>query len=622
MSTTPTIRLAPIRSVVVAGVAFAFGSAASPALSEDGYNPFGEPETSHAPPPKAQEPAAPERPLLEPMDGEPPVAGRYAPPISYGPRDAGIAGDGPPAGGIDEKGRSVERADLSPVMAEDGSGLPYELWRGLRLSDVEAHIAALEIPPRSAALHELWRRLITSGVSAPSGGAGDVQFTGLRVEALDRSGLIDEAAEVLAKDPASTSNPLLVTLLARSEIGLGNRDRGCELARGIGQQNARMPQGLKGEAVLISGYCAALAGDMEAAGLQAGLARELGLEAALGPDALDAIASGAKPEIGKDNKLSLLDYRILELKGGIDHTALVSRATPGLLAVLALTPGLDPDLKLAAAEAAAAVNAIAPVDLAAIYRASGAGGGSSPALTRAALFKSAESERTPLKKARTIRAFLDDARRAGLYWPALFLMAKPAQSLDRVAEIGWFAETAVEASIAAGDFERARAWASFGSGLDQSSASAGLAHWIALADIADPGLATSRTANLSAVEQMAQHGRFDPVVLHRLATVLDALDINVPIPLWNLASRTPQPATGYLPDTGVLSNLSDASKKKEFGRTVLLAMLALGPGGAEGAHMIALGDAIRALKRAGLEADARRLALEGLFTSWPRSVSN
>jgi hypothetical protein len=77
-----------------------------------------------------------------------------------------------------------------------------------------------------------------------------------------------------------------------------------------------------------------------------------------------------------------------------------------------------------------------------------------------------------------------------------------------------------------------------------------------------------------------------------------------------------------LPDTGVLSQLSDASKKKEFGRTVLLAMLALGPGGAEGAHMIALGDAVRALKRAGLETDARRLALEGLFTSWPRSVSN
>jgi hypothetical protein len=619
------MRLAPFRSLIAAGVAFAFGSAVAPAWSEDGFNPFGEPETSHAPAapaPKTSGQAAPERPPLAPMDGGPPAADRYAPPISEGARDLGIAGDGPPAGGIDEKGRSVERGDLAPVMADDGSGLPYELWQGLSIAEVEAHFAALEIPPRSAALHELWRRLVTSSVSAPSGGAGDVQFTSLRVEALDRSGLIDEAAEVLAKEPASTSNPVLATLLARSEIGLGNRDRGCEVARTVAQQNAQMPQHLKGLAVLISGYCAALAGDMEAASLQVALARELGLEAAAGPDALDAIAGGVKPEIGKTSKLSLLDYRILELKGGIDQTALVSRATPGLLAALALTPGLDPDLKLAAAEAAAAVNAIAPVDLAAIYRASGAAGGSGPALTRAALFRSAEGERTPLKKARAIRAFLDDARRAGLYWPALFLMAKPAQSLNRVAEIGWFAETAVEASIAAGDFEGARAWAAFGSGLDQSSPTGGLAHWIALADIADPGLATGRTANLGAVEQMAQHGRFDPVVLHRLATVLDALDINVPIPLWNLASRTPQPASGYLPDTGVLSDLADASKKKEFGRTVLLAMRTLGPAGAEGAHMIALGDAIRALKRAGLEAEARRLALEGLFTSWPRSVSN
>jgi hypothetical protein len=621
MSPTPTWRLAPIRSVIVAGVALASGLAATPASSEDGFNPFDEAQPSQSPPRKAQEPApADDRPLLAPMDGEPPAAGRYAPPINAGPRDAGIVGDEPPAGGIDEKGRSVERTELAPVMAEDGSGLPYELWRGLSLADVEGHIAALEIPPRSAALHELWRRLITSAVSAPTGGAGDVQFAALRVEALDRSGLIDEAAEVLAKSPASTSDPLLVTLLARSEIGLGNRDRGCELARGIAQQNAQMPQGIKGEAVLISGYCAALKGDMGAAGLQAGLARELGLENTAGPDALDAIASGAKPELGKGHRLSLLDYRILELKGDIDQSALVGRASPGLLAVLALTPGLDPGLKLAAAEAAAAVNAIAPIDLAAIYKASGAARGSGPAFARAALYRDAESERTPLKKARAVRAFLDDARRAGLYWPALFLMAKPAQSLERVAEIGWFAETAVEASIAAGDFERARAWAAFGSKSDQSAG--GLTHWIALADIADPALQMPRTANLGAVEQMALHGRFDPVVLHRLATVLDALDINVPIPLWNLASRTPQPSTGYLPDTGVLSDLADASKKQEFGRTVLLAMRTLGPAGAEGAHMIALGDAIRALKRAGLEGDARRLALEGLFTSWPRSVSN
>ena len=54
--------------------------------------------------------------------------------------------------------------------------------------------------------------------------------------------------------------------------------------------------------------------------------------------------------------------------------------------------------------------------------------------------------------------------------------------------------------------------------------------------------------------------------------MLDALDFDVPIRLWEAASRTPQPAGGYLPETGVLAELQDAAKKHEFGRTVLLAM--------------------------------------------------
>ena len=118
------------------------------------------------------------------------------------------------------------------------------------------------------------------------------------------------------------------------------------------------------------------------------------------------------------------------------------------------------------------------------------------------------------------------------------------------------------------------------------------------------------------------HGRLDPTLLHRIATVLDALAYDVPIPLWEAASRTPQPAGGFLPETGVLSELQDAAKKHEFGRTVLLTMKTLGPNGAEGAHMIALGDSIRALKRAGLEGDARRLGFEALFGSWPRAIVN
>ena len=145
---------------------------------------------------------------------------------------------------------------------------------------------------------------------------------------------------------------------------------------------------------------------------------------------------------------------------------------------------------------------------------------------------------------------------------------------------------------------------------------------VALIDIADPGLKATRGQSLASVEQMALAGRFTPEMLHRLATVLDALDYQVPIPLWEAASKTPQPNTGHLPETGVLTELQDAAKKKEFARTVLLTLRTVGTGGAEGAHMIALGDAIRGLKRAGLEPDARRLGFEALFVAWPRAASN
>ena len=79
--------------------------------------------------------------------------------------------------------------------------------------------------------------------------------------------------------------------------------------------------------------------------------------------------------------------------------------------------------------------------------------------------------------------------------------------------------------------------------------------------------------------------------------MLDALDIDVPVPLWDAASRTAQPSGGYLPDTGVLADLAQSAQRGDAGRTILLVMRTLGADGPEAANILALGDAIRALKR-------------------------
>jgi hypothetical protein len=512
----------------------------------------------------------------------------------------------------------IERSDLTPVMRSDGSGLPYELWRGLDPAEIEQLIAELEIPPRSPTLHALWRRLITADIAVEGRGATERNFEALRLEALYRSGLLDAVSLEAAKS-ASADDPLIAAIAARAEIGRGAIDEGCARTQSFTGLSADMPKRLKGEAIVIMGYCAARSGNTAAAGLAAELARNEGLESSPSLSVLDALAAGAKPNLATPETVSLMDYRLMELGGTIDGRGLLAHADAPLLVAIANDPKSDPETRLAAAEGAAKLNAIDPTELAKFYR-SGAGG-EGDAARRAQLFVAAETERTPLKKTRLIRSFLDDARHAQIYTTALAMMADTAEAIRPEPELGWFAETAIEIALVAGHYGRAAEWVRATDSYDPQSAGS-LDHWLALADIADSSEQRGRGGSLETVERLALRGRFNPELLHRLATVLDALDFNVPIPLWDAASSTPQPNSGHLPETGVLSRLLDASKKQEFGRTVLLVMNALGPDGPQGAHIIALGDSIRALKRAGLEADARRLGFEALFAGWPRTVSN
>ena len=521
----------------------------------------------------------------------------------------------------------VEKDDLAPVMASDGSGLPFELWRGLTTDQVETLISQIEIPPRSPALHQLWKRLITAGITPAQGTAADARFTALRLEVLYRSGLAKDAAAELAKLPAS-DDALLAMLTARNELASGEAEKACATVEKTTSAKSQMPKRLKAQAILLSGYCAALRDDNAGAGLAAELAREEGLEASPGLTALDAISIGAKPKIAIKPPLSLLDYRLASRVTSISHADVLDKGEPALLVALSSDAATPVNLGLAAAEKAASLNALAPEMLAAIYRAN-AGTESSDALLqggaltgpfrRAALFKAAEEERTPMKKTRLMRAFITDCRTNGLHLQSLTMLAPAAAALTPQPEISWFAETGAEIGIASGQFDLARRWISAAN--EQSRPGGSIAHWLALADIADPNYGP-RGDNLAALDALARNGRFKPDDLHRIATVLDALAYNVPIPLWEAASRTPQPNSGYLPETGVLSQLQDAAAKKEFGRTVLLAMKSLGPNGAEGAHMIALGDSIRALKRAGLEPDARRLGFEALLGAWPHTTVN
>ncbi len=521
----------------------------------------------------------------------------------------------------------VERSDLPPVMSSDGSGLSLDPWTGIDLQTTEQLMAGLELPPQSAAIAELWRRLMsTSGSQAA--GATAAQFTALRAEALYRSGQLRAVGELLTGATRGDSDPLLTALAARYDIAVGQRDTGCSGVKDSAARKQELPPSLAGEMLVLAGYCAAAAGNTSAASLAADLAREEGVKDAGLLEALLAVGAGRAPSLPRSGRISPTLYRLLQITDAAHPHELIERADAALLGALVLDPAIDPELRLAAAEAAAHLNVVAPEELAEIYRAqrfappdlvNPLAARSHPQLRRALLFQAAEAERHPVRRAQILHAFIDDARRADVYVPALAAAAPLARDIPKSADLAWFAEAAIEAALVAGDHQTARAW---WVALDaRTRGGSRLEHWLALSDIADADFDAPRGLHLPAVEAVALHGGFSVPVLHRLATVLDALDYQVPMDLWHRASSTPQPNEGHLPETGALTELKEASSRNEFARTILLAMRTLGPDGAEGAHIIALGDAIRALKRIGLESDARRIAFEALFSALPRSAS-
>ena len=622
-------------------------------------NPYGEPESTRPKPARDLDQARPEQPLLDAMEGQIPVrepgatrppdqdqdsigADQPVPSASSSPKPEAREGHDYRPGTVGREelpgiapqppSRDGERADLVPQAPAGSESLPHELWRGLPASEIERLFASLTLPPRSPALAALWRRLITSDAGRPAGDDAD-RVIALRMDALDRSGHTDLAVDLMAHQSASGApkSLLLELITARLEISSGDRAIGCAGAKTVAGTKAAIPPLMKAEAILMTGYCVAADGNAQGAGIAAELARESGAENRAGLVALEAISTGIKPDISGFKAISFVDYRVLELAGLEADAVVAAHASPGLAAHLARDRASRPAVRLAAGELAVRLNAIEPGELMDVYTAQSdfrpaesllsdaSADGIDPGLRRALLAKAAMAERTPQKKARLIRAFLDDSRRNGFYAAALTMMAVPAAQLLPAAEIGWFTETAIETALLAGEFERARSWIAFGASLDRPAGT--LNHWAALIEIAAPRSTGERATPSPAIESLVRDGRFDPQLLHRLVTVIDALAIPMPIPLWEGASRTPQPSSGHLPETGVLSALEQASKKQEFGHTVLLAMKTLGPDGSEGAHMIALGDSIRALRRAGLEKEARQLGLEALFEAWPRASS-
>lgn len=494
---------------------------------------------------------------------------------------------------------------LTPQIAAPeaaASPLPYDLWQGLDAQALERLLAATPLPSPSSALAGLIARALAASDQASG------ENLALRVAALERAGRVAEAADLLGR-AAQTNEPSLLSSYALALLALGREDEACEIQFG----GAMAPSAGKTEreGLLVPVYCAAAKGDLPGAKLALQLARDGGADVGLAAAALGRLSKSPGKHPSLPESLGLTDYLFLSLGENRPGSDLAAKAEPELLFLLAHDDTAPSELRVTAAERAASLNIIAGKELARAYREAAKAlpkTAQSPPALRARLFATFENAPSAKIRAESIAALFESARDQGIEVPIAEALSQASAGLVQDPEAASFAETGIRVAALAGDEESAWAWVDAGGQRLQS--------WQLLLAASDPQGPRAEAALSQGVE-LALKGGLPPPLLHRLVTVLDALDYEVPIPLWDEASKTPQPEDGDLPATGALTSLKEAADAGEVGRTVLIAAAVLGPRGAKGAHLIALGDALRALKRVGLDAEARRVGFEALYAHWP-----
>jgi hypothetical protein len=507
------------------------------------------------------------------------------------------------------------------TLDEGNGGLPNTLWQGSQLSLIAALLPKLA-PSTSPALQSLARRLLASGAAVPEGAADGPSLLSLRVAALDRLGLVHDASALAQAAPGQVSDPAFLQASRDAFWLAGNTKAAC------GRLNA-VPGPARDQGWdKANAFCRALAGEHEAASISVGLLREENVTD-VPFFALFAVVNGE----GEIKLASLpnpppLTLAMLRASNKPVPSDVLQGAPPATFAAVAGMSNATAPLRIAAAERAAAFGGETPADLAKLYAAQNfppealakaptAAKANREGLGNALMYQAVVAEKVPAAEAEAIAAAFSLAGGAKVPAP-LWLQRVYGPILFRITPgpgVIWFADTATRAYLAGNDVNNARAWASLGD-TDRVLAAPGqppagtlLGRLMALADKeATPPDGPTLAAWYKAAEAVDGAERDARTAL--FYALLEALGQPVPADAWQAIAGGAAATSGTLPSPIVLHGLSAAANAGRLGETALYALLAFGDGGPATADATTLSAVIAALRKVGLEADARAIAVE------------
>ncbi|HXV23342.1 MAG TPA: hypothetical protein VED46_03705 [Alphaproteobacteria bacterium] len=494
---------------------------------------------------------------------------------------------------------------IGPLEGPDSLG--QDLWRGTSRSLAEALIP--QIPSAgSPAARGLARRLLLTSARPPEG-SGSADLILLRADRLLGLGYAGDAAELRSLAPVGRMDAIRAGQLADALLLAGRINHACALI----DQNAAFAADPAGERLSV--LCALHIGDRDRAYFLFDLMREQdSADPTLG--AAIAIADGATDRsLPEDARPTPFLLAMLAEGKAAPPDRWLGSAEPAYLPALLALP-VASETRVAAAERAARLALLDPAVLAAAYQglkietkereAAAASPRPETPRRRVALHQAVQQTADPIARARLVRQALEFSRADPLLAATARLHAPFLRALAPVQELAGSAPTFARALFLAGDPEAARRWVA-----------------LARANAADPGIAARLPglALLSALagETLPAWNQVARTFLERPAPTpegarLAAVARLLPLDAGAVQPGAAPPAGGFF-DPGLGLALRNAAAARRVGETVLFALIAIGDGGPASTDAGALAEALTALRRIGLEAEVRDLAIEAAIAN-------
>jgi hypothetical protein len=613
MTASSTKRLAGALVALLAASGVAWAQNAPPRTEEVLVSPNAEPQPGEQP---AASPASAAKPVVQ-SQPVPVSKGSDSFPEVTSPRDAKVQ--------VQDLG-TVDPGSTG-VLTPDNGGFPADLWNGAQMAVVQKVMPSLPAGTQSRTLRLLMHKLLLTAATVPAGKPvpGD-NLVKIRADRLWAMGDVEGLDAFLKGVPTQNFTPELRRLAAEDALLAGDAGQACA------QLNSLRAPGVDSNfADKLAIYCQFAAGKGKEAALSLDVLREQKIADPaffIAADAMGGIAPGKLDAFNQLSPLTLAMARTAKI--ALPEAAAANATLPAVLRGIATDPAATLEARLLAAEKAEAMGSIEAEVLRQTYDsvnatpqelAAAPAGADKSAKGRAILYRAVVNQANPILKAELIgKAFAISGDFGPAYFTNARLYAVELQNLKPSPELVAFAYPAARALLAAGKADAAKGWLLFlrnqmGTAPETASAVAGLWPILRMSAAEDDKMLPAAALELwrkARADQPGEIGQRRAAVCYSL---LAALGEKVPEDAWLPLYDGPALSATVTPRPAIWQGLTTAANEQRVGEAVLMSLVSLSDGSLGQTDPSQLYRAVWALKKVGLDAEARALAVEAAIAN-------